>query len=328
MSGSGSGAATAVAAPARVLTAEETKIVDDFAASSGIQKNNLLPNDGFITTTPYNTPGYNDFFKSFIQSTGDMNENLKMINRFNTLFTTNPAIPDIVKKSLSVRNRKRELLIKAYYLNNPGALRLDKVVCCIIRGGPGNDGFGLYVHNSSNGLLGFPKGDIEYFLTDPDDIGTVDRETPGMGALRELLEETGFEPKGSVDFRVYPHTFTLEYSGDVLNIVNSRALVEGDVFYLVLFTNTNAVLKPDVPASAALENIDLKLWNKQSTRQTADLFNKISQKTFQYSGNKPMRPENEAVVYMGGKRRKSYRKKTRKNKYSNRKTKRRAHRKH
>lgn len=299
MASSSSGAATVSVAPARVLTASETTLVNRVAASQVILKSNLLPNDTFITITPYGSPWYNEFFKTFIQLNGDMNENLAMIRRFENLLATDPTIPNSLEKERSVRNRKRELLIKAYYQQNPTAKQIDKVVCCIIRK---SDGFAIYVNNSSNGKLGFPKGDIEYFVTDPTDIRTVQRESPLMGAFRELLEETGFEPKGTVDFSIYPHSFTLEYSGDVLNIINSKAVVEGNVFYLVLFTDTNAPLKPDVPSTASLESIDSKKWNKQSTTLTKHDFNLISQKTFQYSAVKPHRPDNEAVLYLGGRR--------------------------
>jgi 8-oxo-dGTP pyrophosphatase MutT (NUDIX family) len=314
----------------RVLTASETTLVNRVAASQGISKNDLLPNDTFITITPYGSRWYNDFFKAFIQLNGDMNENLAMIRRFESLLAADPSIPNSLEKERSVRNRKRELLINAYYQQNPTAKQIEKVVCCIIRGAkkgdPPSDGFAIYVNNSSIGKLGFPKGDIEYFVTDPTDIHTVQRETPLMGAFRELLEETGFEPKGTIDFSIYPHSFTLEYSGDVLNIVNSKAVVEGNVFYLVLFTDTNAPLKPDVPPTARLENIDYKKWNKQSTSLTKHDFNVISQKTFQYSAVKPHRPDNEAVLYLGGRR---TRKRTDKRKQKKRKSKTRVvHRKH
>jgi 8-oxo-dGTP pyrophosphatase MutT (NUDIX family) len=290
---------------ARVLTSEEKAILGKYH-SIFPNPGNLLPNDAFITTLPYVSPSYNNLFKEFIQSNGDLNENLEMIHRFERLLAANQTIPNLYEKELSVRNRKRELLINSYYKQNPAAERIDKVVCCIIRGAkkgdPPSDGFAIYVNNSSNGKLGFPKGDIEYFLTDPLNIRTVQRETPLMGAFRELLEETGFEPKGTIDFSIYPHSFRLEYSGDVVHIVNSKAVVQGDVFYLLLFTDTNAALKPDVPPTARLENIDYKKWNKQSTGTTKHEFNVISQKSFQYSSLKAMKPENEAVRYLGGRR--------------------------
>lgn len=121
MASSSSGAATVSVAPARVLTASETTLVNRVAASQVILKSNLLPNDTFITTTSYGSPWYNEFFKTFIQLNGDMNENLAMIRRFENLLATDPTIPNSLEKERSVRNRKRELLIKAYYQQNPTA---------------------------------------------------------------------------------------------------------------------------------------------------------------------------------------------------------------
>lgn len=315
-SSSGSAAAAAVVAPpARVLTPAEQVIVDKYAASQSLGADMLLPNDIFITTTPYGSPWYNNFLKEFIQSDGDMNTNLAMLNHFERLLATMPQNLDTEKKKLSVENRKKELMEKArkaFQAGNPRTF--DKAACVIIR--PDNQC--LYVYNKWNSKLGYPKGDIDIFLQNPNDINTFHLETPVEAALRELKEETGFTISTPFDFSTAPHTFTLTTGTDTLNIINSR--VEQDIirygkdsyrtFYLILFTSTNVPLNSSsVPAKAQSEGIISKHWEIQYTAGNRVPYNEYSKLNIPYDTIFDATPKKRVNTYMGGGKRR-YRKKT------------------
>ena len=309
-----SGSAVA-APPARVLTPAEQVVVDTYAALQGIGADMLLPNDTFITTTPYGSPWYNSFLKEFIQSDGDMNANLAMLNHFEALLARMPKNSDTDKKKLSVGNRKKELFEKALKLFQAGNPRtFDKAACVIIR--PDNQC--LYVYNQGNRKLGYPKGDVDIFLQNPNDINTFHLETPVEAALRELQEETGFAIRKPFDLSTSPHAITLSDGIDTLNIVNSRA-EEGIVsygtdsyrtFYLILFTDTNVPLNSNsVPARAQSEGIIGKHWEIQYTAGNRVPYNEYSKLNIPYDTTFDATPKKRANTYMGGRKRR-YRKKT------------------
>jgi hypothetical protein len=318
--------------PVRVLTENETNLVNRVSVSQGIPLNKLIPNDEFITITPYASPWYNDFFKNFIQLDGDMNQNLAMLNRYEVLLAGLPDTPDKNSKRYSVQNRKRELLIKAYNLQNPDTVKVDKVACCIIR----PDNKGLFVKNNLQ-QLGYPKGDVEYFLTDSTDINTVYRESLTLGALRELEEETGFQMTGG-DFRTVPMNVVLQYNTDTLHINNAKTefnlitFISGrytltyNTFYLILYTNTVTPLTDlTLPPTAASDNIIEKLWEEQykSSRDAPIKFNEYSKKPQRHHSRPPSIPSQKANTYLGGARRKliSRRHRTQKKRKSKSKTK-------
>lgn len=298
-----------MAAP-RPLTPRELALKTRFFAGPGntYGADDFLPNDGFITNVGYDSSWYNIFFKEFMAAGGTDNHNLEMLNRYEGLISLLPQTVDRVKKELSVRNRKRELLVKAYYFQNPAAVRIDKVVCCIIRNG---DNFGLFLQNN-NGQYGYPKGDIEYSLFNNDDIQTVRREPPTLAALRELEEETGFR-KTAGSFGNTPIDVVLEYNTDSLTIVNAKVesrpiqinQVEYRTFFLILYTNTVQPLTDlTLPPSAAHEGIVAKTWRKQysSLLNSQNSFNEYSRKPQMYKITPPGLAQNKANTYLGGAR--------------------------
>jgi hypothetical protein len=255
-----------------------------------------LPDLDFFLKTPYSKEWREDF-KDYFTTLENHNEALYHLTRFSNHLKDIHNTEERTSKGNSVANRLHELKKKVYFkVNNiPEDETIDKVGCVLVR----YDDKALYTTTVKDDktTLGFPKGQYEYKLRNPNDIYSVYGEGYANGALRELQEETGFEFTGKINVAGGIYTGVLERKihgkTDILPILGGSYTIIGDRFYLIIYVQSTKNLETNaVPDNT--ENISGVKWEHQYTEDTQLEYNSFSKQRFEYPGELFFRVENNS----------------------------------
>lgn len=255
-----------------------------------------LPDLNFFLTTPYSKEWREDF-KDYFNTLADHHEALHHLNRFSNNLDRISDPEERRSKGIQVANRLHDLKKKVYFEMNdiPETDDINKVGCVLVR----YDDRALYtvVKKDDKETLGFPKGQYEYKLRNPNDIYSVYGEGYASGALRELQEETGFQFTGRINLAGDIYTGILEKTvddkKDILPILGGTYSVLGDSFYLILYVQSTKDLESHkVPDNT--ENISRVKWEHQYHEGTPLTYNAFSKHRFEYPGEIFFRVENNS----------------------------------
>lgn len=262
---------------------------------------------------------YNDSWKTnwkgYIDNSGiPIADRYTTLRRYETLLPPMGLTPLQKKKKIQLENRRKDLLGEAYknklkaIVAAAAANPLDATLaaaavnaaatlanqtpdlragCVIVF----SDRKAIYTvsKENNNDKFGFPKGEIEYYLTDPLDIQSVERETSLAAALRELKEETGYYPSSIPNPTPVTQPFAatlhrLQFP-EFYTIRSVKYQVSNQNYYLIFFLDELSTYAgpPRIPLTqnAMNENIIRYEFRDQYTVPTQHLFNHFSKISFQ-----------------------------------------------
>lgn len=253
-----------------------------------------LPDLRFFTDVPYSKE-WKDEFKDFFQTLKDPNDALYHLNRYANNLDKIKDTANKKSKGIQIANRLHELKKRIFHqqIKRLGIDTPEKVGTVIVR----KDNKALFTVVEDNDTLkyGFPKGQYEYKLRNPNDIYSVYTEGLAKGAIRELEEETGFKHTGRIISAKGIYTGVLERTMDgkktVLSILGGEYKIYGDGFYLVLYVDSDKDLESDkVPSNE--EKITKVVWENQYTEDSIRSYNSFSKHRFEFPGEEYFNVQN------------------------------------
>jgi 8-oxo-dGTP pyrophosphatase MutT (NUDIX family) len=266
----------------------------------------------FLTDTLYvstliDGQEWNKAFKECIKKKS-VQDAFTVLNKYADLLKIKPwarGEDDFVSKKLSVENRLHDVKVRAYLETKPKIKSFPTTAGVVV---VFSDGKALYTQ-TLDGKYGFPKGKVEFELSDPTKIESAKPEDSVKAALRELEEEVGLHL--SVDDAFLKtmsdasmDTYTPVYEDVHLKQVgtsgflkvtgyNKKQISHGKEnlwFYLVLYVEKGStdIDLTKLTANAIQEKI--KSYSYEQQQDKSKSFNEYSQRTFAFE-KQPVKPK-------------------------------------
>jgi 8-oxo-dGTP pyrophosphatase MutT (NUDIX family) len=255
----------------------------------------------FFTDTLYDSTKidgktWNQAFKDCIQAK-PIHEAFTILTNYSNLLHKLKG-SDLTSKQITVENRLHEVKVRAYletkYGKKPPKYDFPTHAGTVI---VFSDTKALFTQ-TNDGKYGFPKGKLEFQLSDPTKIETAHPEDSVKAALRELEEEVGLKPS-TEDIFLKPtpmDTYVPVYDDVRINQIGTPGYVkvtgyekklipygkENRWFYFILYVEkgTHDIDLTKLTANAVKEKINAYSYELQQDPKL--VFNQYSQKTFPF----------------------------------------------